>query len=230
MGCPHVPFHGSTGTHGKAIQMRILLDEAETPLAASTVGEALRQAAALVGERGRMIVEVEVDGIRWSEEDLSTPETAQRGAGELKLLTAHPGDLLAETFSQSADAVVEIEEVQCEAAKHFQAGRTKEGLHQLLESLAVWGAVQTGLSRGLNLGVLSHPALQARGIDVDGPVQALENKLRDLRQAIVDQDFTTLSDCLMYEFPAVAQRVAGLLRSLAREAEASAAAAKRANS
>jgi hypothetical protein len=98
----------------------------------------------------------------------------------------------------------------------------------LLESLAVWGAVQTGLSRGLNIGVLSHPALQARGIDVDGPVQALEAKLRELRQAIVDQDFTTLSDCLMYEFPAVAQRVAALLRSLAREADASAAAAKRA--
>lgn len=209
--------------------MRILLDQAETPLAADTVGEALRQAAALAGERGRMIVEVEVDGIRWSEEDLATQATAQRSAGELKLLTAHPGELLSETFNQSADAIAEIEEFQREAAKHLQAGRTKEGLHQLLESLAVWGAVQTGLSRGLNLGVLSHPVLQARGIDVDGPVQALESKLRELRQAIVAQDFTTLSDCLMYEFPAVAQQVAALLRSLAREADASAAAAKRVN-
>lgn len=207
--------------------MRILLDESETSLAAETVGDALQKAAALAGERGRMIVEVEVDGIRWSEEDLSTPETARRGAGELKLLTAHPAELLRETFEQSADAVVEVEEIQREAAKHLQAGRTKEGLNQLLEALAVWGAVQTGLSRGLNLGVLSHPALQARGIDVDGPVQALESKLRELREAIVAQDFTTLSDGLMYEFPAVAQRVAALLRSLAREADAAAAASKR---
>ena len=207
--------------------MRILLDESETSLAAETVGDALQKAAALAGERGRMIVEVEVDGIRWSEEDLSTPETATRGAGELKLLTAHPAELLRETFEQSADAVVEVEEIQREAAKHLQAGRTKEGLNQLLEALAVWGAVQTGLSRGLNLGVLSHPALQARGIDVDGPVQALESKLRELREAIVAQDFTTLSDGLMYEFPAVAQRVAALLRSLAREADAAAAASKR---
>jgi hypothetical protein len=207
--------------------MRILLDESETSLAASTVGEALRQAAALAGERGRMIVEVEVDGIRWSEEDLATPETAQRAAGELKLLTAHPGELLCETFEQSATAVVEVEEVQRDAAKHFQAGRNKEGLHDLLESLAVWGAVQTGLSRGLNLGVLSHGALQARGIDIDGPVQSLETKLRELREAIIAQDFTALSDCLMYEFPPVAQRVATLLRALSREAAATASAARR---
>ena len=207
--------------------MRILLDEAETTLAANTVGDALRQAAALAGERGRMIVEIEVDGIRWSEDDLSTPETAQRGAGELKLLTAHPAELLCETFDQSANAVAEIEEIQREAAKHFQGGRTKDGLNQLLESLALWGAVQTGLARGLNIGVLSQPALEARGIDVDGPVKVLESKLRELREAIIAQDFTALSDCLMYEFPAVAQRVAALLRSLAREADAIVASSKR---
>ena len=207
--------------------MRILLDESETTLAASTVGDALRQAAALADERGRMIVEIEVDGIRWSEEDLSTPETTQRGAGELKLLTAHPAELLCETFDQSAYAVAEIEEIQREAAKHFQGGRTKDGLNQLLESLALWGAVQTGLARGLNIGVLSQPVLEARGIDVDGPVKVLESKLRELREAIIAQDFTALSDCLMYEFPAVAQSVAALLRSLAREASAVAASSKR---
>jgi hypothetical protein len=207
--------------------MRILLDESETTLAANTVGDALRQAAALAGERGRMIVEIEVDGIRWSEDDLSTPETAQRGAGELKLLTAHPAELLCETFDQSANAVAEIEEIQREAAKHFQGGRTKDGLNQLLESLALWGAVQTGLARGLNIGVLSQPALEARGIEVDGPVKVLESKLRELREAIIAQDFTALSDCLMYEFPAVAQRVAALLRSLAREADAIVASSKR---
>jgi large subunit ribosomal protein L9 len=134
--------------------MRILLDETETSLKAQTVGDALRQAADLVGQRGRLIVEVEVDGIRWSEEDLATPETSERAAGELKLLTAHPAELLRETFTQASEAIVAVEEIQCEAAKRMQAGRTKEGLQALLEALAVWGAVQTGLSRGLNLGVL----------------------------------------------------------------------------
>jgi hypothetical protein len=206
--------------------MRILLDETEAPIAAQTVGDALRQAADLAGRQGRMIVEVEVDGIRWSEEDLSTAQGSPRGASELKLHTAHPAELLHETFTHAADAIVDVEALQCEAAKHLQAGRTKEGLHGLLEALAVWGAVQTGFSHGLQLGVLSPEVLQARGIDVDGPTQALEAKLRDLRQSIVDQDFTTLSDCLLYELPPTAQRVAALLRALAREAEAVATAAK----
>jgi hypothetical protein len=206
--------------------MRILLDETETSLKAQTVGDALRQAADLVGQRGRLIVEVEVDGIRWSEEDLATPETSERAAGELKLLTAHPAELLRETFTQASEAIVAVEEIQCEAAKRMQAGRTKEGLQALLEALAVWGAVQTGISRGLDIGVLSLDDLRARGLDVDGSMQALEAKLRDLRQAIVEQDYTALSDCLLYEFPAIAQRVAALLRALAREAEASANAAR----
>ena len=209
--------------------MRILLDETETSLKAQTVGDALRQAADLVGQRGRLIVEVEVDGIRWSEEDLATPETSERAAGELKLLTAHPAELLRETFTQASEAIVAVEEIQCEAAKRMQAGRTKEGLQALLEALAVWGAVQTGISRGLDIGVLSLDDLRARGLDVDGSMQALEAKLRDLRQAIVEQDYTALSDCLLYEFPAIAQRVAALLRALAREAEAAANAARSAH-
>lgn len=209
--------------------MRILLDETETSLKAKTVGEALRQAADLAGQRGRMIVEVEVDGIRWSEEDLATPETSDRAAGELKLLSAHPAELLQETFTQASEAIVSVEEIQCEAAKHMQAGRSKEGLQGLLEALAIWGAVQTGIARGLDIGVFRLEDLQTRGIDVDGAMKALEAKLRDLRQAIIDQDYTALSDCLLYEFPATAQRVAALLRALAREAESVAKSAKSAH-
>ena len=64
--------------------MRILLDDTETNLNASTISDGLRQAATLAETRGRMIVEVEVDGIRWSEDDLTTSEGSSRAAGELK--------------------------------------------------------------------------------------------------------------------------------------------------
>lgn len=198
--------------------MRILLDEHPTSLAASTVADALRQAAALASEKGRLIVEVEVDGIRWSEEDLSTSTANDHRAAELKLLTAHPAELLVQTFGEAATAVDGVEEIQAEAAKLLQTNRTKEGLNQLLDALAVWGAVQTGLARGLSLGVLTVESLKARGIDVQPPLDALEQKLRELREAIVAQDETAMSDCLLYEFPPVAKRLSALLRMLAREA------------
>jgi urease gamma subunit len=200
--------------------MRILLDQTVTNLAADSVADGLRKAAALASENGRLIVEVEVDGILWSEEDLAASDAAARSAGELKLQTAHAADLLVDTFVQAAEAVVGVEEIQCEAAKLMQANRTKDGLNQLLEALTVWGAVQTGLSRGLALGVLSRESLAAHGIDVEGPVATLEAKLRDLRQAIIDQDETAMSDCLLYEFPPVAKQIASMLRALAREAAA----------
>jgi hypothetical protein len=202
--------------------MRILLDDTETNLNASTISDGLRQAATLAETRGRMIVEVEVDGIRWSEDDLTTSEGSSRAAGELKLLSANPAELVRDTFSECARAVAGLDELQRDCAKLLQASRTKEGLDGLLEALAVWGAVQTGLSRGLGLGVLSAEDVAARGIDFDGAVKALDARLRSLRDAMASQDITALCDCLNYEFPPVVKTFVELLDALSQEAAAAA--------
>lgn len=198
--------------------MRIVLDESETHLTAESVVDAVQQAATLAGERGRMIVEIEVDGIRWSEEDLSAPDAMARKAGELRLQTAHPAELLEEMFAGASEAVREVDAIHREAAKFLQTGDNKQGYARLLEALAVWGAVQTGLTRGLGLGVLSRESLESAGIDVGATMQTLEGCLKTVREALVAQDETALSDCLLYEFPAVTERISKLLASLAREA------------
>lgn len=198
--------------------MRIVLDESETHLTAESVVDAVQKAATLAGERGRMIVEIEVDGIRWSEEDLSAPDAMARKAGELRLQTAHPAELLEEMFAGASEAVREVDGIHREAAKFLQTGDNKQGYARLLEALAVWGAVQTGLTRGLGLGVLSRESLESAGIDVGATMQTLEGCLKTVREALVAQDETALSDCLLYEFPAVTERISKLLASLAREA------------
>lgn len=198
--------------------MRIVLDESETHLTAESVVDAVQKAATLAGERGRMIVEIEVDGIRWSEEDLSAPDAMARKAGELRLQTAHPAELLVEMFAGASEAVREVDAIHREAAKFLQTGDNKQGYARLLEALAVWGAVQTGLTRGLGLGVLSRESLESAGIDVGATMQTLEGCLKTVREALVAQDETALSDCLLYEFPAVTERISTLLASLAREA------------
>lgn len=206
--------------------MRILLDEAETGLTASCVGDAVRRAAALAGEKGRMIVEIEVDGVTWTEEDLATPEAGARPAAELRLQTAHPAELIGETFTRSREALAMIGEMQREAAKFLQSGESKKGYDHLLEALAVWAAIQTGLTKGLALGVLSVESVEARGVDVTGSMRVLEDALRGVKQSLVNQDETALCDCLLYEFPPVIARMSTLLEGLEREAARAAESAR----
>jgi len=195
--------------------MRILLDDRETTLRADTVGVALQEAATLAGQSGRMIVEIEVDGIAWCEEDLARPEHTARGATEVRLSTAHPAELLRDTFAHATEAVLNAEEIQRAAAKLMQSNREGEGLQKLLEALAVWGSVQTAVSRGLELGVLTRDDVRAAGIDLDGAVAVLDAQLRALRTAMQSQDTTAVSDCLMYEFPATTKRFAETLAAMA---------------
>lgn len=195
--------------------MRILLDDRETNLRADTVGIALQEAASLVERSGRMIVEVEVDGIAWGEEDLASPEYATRNATEIRLATAHPAELLRDTFAHATEAVLNADEIQRAAAKLMQSNRESEGMQRLLEALAIWGSVQTAVARGFELGVLSRDQAKARGIDLDGAIATLDRQLRTLRDAMQSQDTTAVSDCLMYEFPATTKRFAETLAAIA---------------
>lgn len=194
--------------------MRILLDNRETSLRADTVAVALQEASIMVERAGRMIVEVEVDGIAWDEEDLSNAAHTARHASEVRFATAHPAELLRDTLAHATDAVLNAEQIQRNAAKHLQSNREGEGLQSLLEALAIWGAVQTAVSRGLELGVVSRDSLRADGIDLDGAVAVLDTQLRALRDAMQSQDPTAVSDCLMYEFPTTAKRFAETLAAM----------------
>jgi hypothetical protein len=194
--------------------MRILLDDHHTTLHADTIAMALQEAAALAERSGRMIVEVEVDGIAWGEEDLACAEHVARSAQEVRFATAHPAELLRDTLAHATDAVLNAEEIQRNAARLLQANRDGEGLQGLLESLAIWGSVQTAVARGLELGIVTREGLRCDGIDLDGAIAALDRQLRALRDAMQSQDPTAVSDCLMYEFPQTAKRFAETLAAM----------------
>jgi len=117
----------------------------------------------------------------------------------------------------AADAVLNADDMQRNAATLLQSNRTKEGLDALLQSLAVWGSVQTAVSRGLALGVLSRESLAAQSVDIEGAIQALDRQLRTVRDAMSNGDQTALADTLLYEFPQVAKQFATMLVSLANE-------------
>jgi len=197
--------------------MRIVLDDFETSLRADSIGAALDAAARTVGESGRLIVEVEVDGAAWSEEDLANPGLLVRGATELRLLTAHPAELVRDLLTHACEAIRDAARLHEQAATELQSARTADGMRSLLEALALWGSVQTAVSRGLELEVVPRAEILARGIDLDHAVAALDGRLRTLRDCMQRQDVAAIADVLLYEFPAASTSLLDALSALADE-------------
>ena len=101
--------------------MQVLLDENVCDVAAATVEEAITACADLVEAQGRMIVDVQVDGTRWSEEQLESPQRQSTTAQVVELTSADPAQLVLQTFEDAAEALTNADELQHEAAELLQS-------------------------------------------------------------------------------------------------------------
>ena len=79
--------------HGPAndAMMQVLLDDIPTDIAAQTVGEAIDAAADLADGRGRLIVDVSVDGTHWTQSELASATTAWPASVSPALRSLRPG-------------------------------------------------------------------------------------------------------------------------------------------
>ena len=92
--------------------MQILLDDIPCNVEARTVGEAIEGGADLARDRGRLIVDVTVDGSQLSEADLASPAQQTRTAQVVRLVTADPVELVRQTLDDAREALAEADELQ----------------------------------------------------------------------------------------------------------------------
>ncbi|MBY0307177.1 MAG: hypothetical protein K2Q09_00400, partial [Phycisphaerales bacterium] len=78
--------------------MRAYLDDTALDTSCHSIAEAIGAARTAARSRGRVVVDVLVDGERLDEEALDAPSTAPAGDIELKCLSADPRKLVAESF------------------------------------------------------------------------------------------------------------------------------------
>lgn len=195
--------------------MRILLDSQPCPVDAASLGEAIMVANEIAEEQGRLVVEVLVDGMLVSDQELqeqtlleSTPESV-----ELKTTTAMA--LLSETFASAAEAILEAEKIQGDAARLLQGGDTIEGMKLLSIALGTWMEVNEAVVKGLLLAGEDPETLEIDHIRLADASAALQARLTELREAISTEDSSAICDCLLYEFPEVSETWATLLGGLA---------------
>ncbi len=198
---------------GKAI-MQVYLDERQCDVSAECVGEAILAGAALAETHGRMIVEVEVDGTRWTERELGAPERANFIAEEVRLTSADPVELVSSTFTDAADALDEADALHREAAELIQLDQQRKAMEKLGQALSIWMAVQQTVEKGATLMQVDLDDVKLSESTAQSAVEQLGIQLNAIKAAVEMEDPVQLSDSLLYELPDVVEQWRSLLREL----------------
>lgn len=199
--------------------MRIVLDDRDTGILATTIGEAVASAATLAEREGRQVVDVYVDGEEWTEQELSSPDRLRNSADEVRVTSVRPAELVRETFVHAASALLEAEQMQRNAAKLMRADQAKEGLDVLMQALNVWVNIHKATVQGIQFAKIDPRTLQTPDGTFEQAAGDLNARLIALRDAMKGGDTVAVCDCLLYEFPATTKRWASMLAELARRAD-----------
>jgi hypothetical protein len=195
--------------------MKVLLDDMPCEVKATTVGEALDAAAALAERHGRLIVDVSVDGMQWTQSDLSSPDRTAAGAEIVRFTSAAPKELVRQTFADAADALTDADDLQRETAELLQADQRVVSLDKLNEAISIWLQVQEAIVKGsqlvgLNLDNVALPK------PIGESIGALNQRLEAVHSALASEDVIALADTLLYEFPEVVKEWRCILAELQR--------------
>jgi len=181
--------------------VHILLDDQPCQVKASSVGEAIDGVAGLARQRGRVVVEVRVDGQVWTEEDLQSTDARAGEAAEIHCVTADLRELVCQTLAQAAETLAEAGELQQAAAEAIQAGRQADGMSRLGEALGIWLSVHEAVVKSSHAAGLDPGSIPTGQGTLQDCIERLNTQLRALRASLETKDTVSLADALLYELP-----------------------------
>ncbi|MHC5004656.1 MAG: hypothetical protein ACYTJ0_16200 [Planctomycetota bacterium] len=199
--------------------MRVLVDDSDCGTRSGSVADAVAQIAEELRERGRIIVEVDLDGRRCAGAELDELLDGD-GAGPdpavVRLTTADPADQVGDALAAATRELGTAGRLQQEAAELIEAGDASSGMQRLGQALEIWGNVQQIVTLGVELVALPLDAATVDGMSGRELVAGLDSRLREVVDALRRRDPVGLSDTLLYDMPEITQRWRDLLAELQR--------------
>lgn len=179
------------------IPMQAFLDgqqiESERPTLAAGLNAGVRAAEST----GRIIVEAWVDGRPLAGDELESPSDVPGTTLRLDLVSAEPRELVATTLREGAAALDQIESVQRDAGRLIQAGTMDQSIQSIKAIVETWSDVQMILERGS--AILGTDLSRFNPSPFAPLAQSLSSQLATLKDSLLRQDWSALSDCLAYE-------------------------------
>ena len=205
--------------------MEVLLD-GETLADTSSLAEAIDTARAHAAGLGRVIIEVDADGVPIDGSLLDAPPSDAAGIARLELRSTPPGPLVRMTLYDAADVVAKAKADQDIAAELIQSGDLAGAIERLGGVVAAWSSAREALEHSLILLDIEPHSVGVRTGDgtertADACITDLAGHLVELKRCLTEQDWAGLSDELAYEMDQQAAVWSALLTEVAGVADRS---------
>jgi hypothetical protein len=181
--------------------MNVLLDGRPLHLPEPrTLASAIRIASAEAEQRGRVVVEVQIDGAPAPDELLEDPPEAPVGS-EVRLMSVEPRSLVRVTLMDAVDALEAARERQGRSAELIQIGKLDEALAPLSEAIETWQTVRDAVEKSAAMLGMDLRELGAAEGDssIDELVATLAARLNEIRRTLAGEDWSALADVLAYD-------------------------------
>jgi hypothetical protein len=180
--------------------MKVFLDGEPLLLPDSgTFAAALKDASARAESRGRVIVEVTIDGEPAPEATVEEPPETALGS-EVRFLSVEPVSLVRVTLMDAVDALDAARERQSRCAELIQTGKIEEALRPLSEAVQTWQTVRDAVEKSA---AMLGMRLDELGAGSERPIgdliAALSAGLSEVRRSLSGEDWSALADVLAYD-------------------------------
>lgn len=199
--------------------MPVYLDQQPMVVPHDSVAGAIEAARQVAEARGRLVIDVLLDGRRLIDEELHEPSSEPLGARELRFTSAEPRVFVGQALLDAAEELEAVSTHQREAAKQLRAGQLPAAFEHLQAAIDSWQLVRRAAGDGPALLELDPSVIR---ITIDAStrplsehVQELAGDLRTLQNALSIQDWSTISDILSGELEDRAATWRHLLTDLA---------------
>ena len=181
--------------------MAIYLDDQPVELNGTDLNTVLMAAQDQLEPKGRIVVEVQIDGEMVASHDLDTYQDIQVSDTELRLYSANPKSLAITTLQQVREMLEDARQAQAQAADLFQQDKQDEAMQQVVVTVDVWQQAQQVVLRSIQLLKINVESKSVDGQSVAHITNALIGQISSLRDLLVNNDTVGLADALAYEWP-----------------------------
>ena len=177
--------------------MRILLDGTECAGAADSVGAAVGLGMDEARDRGRVVVQIDVDGRTLAIEQLHDAGFLSGGAEVVEVTSLTEREMLLAALELGRNAIEVSQGHFTRSAELIQAGDQATALVELGNGIELWRTIEETVFRDA-VPRVPLASLEAR---LGTHLAELRTALETMSTAVGTGDLVALSDALMYEFP-----------------------------
>ncbi len=201
--------------------MKATLDGQDLTIDRPSLAAALEAGAAQARGRGRIVIEVLVDGQVLEGDELDHASDEPLTSTHVEMMTADPASLVRITLFDAADAMDSSKEEHASCAELIHRGDTSEAMGALAQVLATWQAVRDAIIQGGE--AVGRPLKSFAGEGVlDERTEELSRQLDALKRAVADDDLVAVADLLEEDLSVEAGLWADTLRIIAEAMKESA--------